>query len=617
MAVIKKRPEISLLLPRTIHPGGSFEACVVLQAAREVPLDWVRVELRGVEQATFGSGKNSRRKRHRLLHQRAELCGAQTLPAGKNELRCRIRLPADLPASFKGRRAAIRYEMVVRASIPWWPDARESFVVQVTPLPGSPRPQPARFASEGPHGTDPYLEGSLSSSVLWPGATLTGAVALSNVAYNRYRDVKLSLYGREAVASGWSSHESKVQRYELRVRPPGDHVEGRPIPFSFAIPAQLTPAYRAELSRLDWFFEVRAMIRLGSDLSLLLPMELVAAPESGAAREPTINAPPTVGSPRLQVLWRSVAAEVGLEQVGAQMQGRVGQRVSVKIRREHRGRKGLHLVAELRYPQLHLELQLRPATGLRKHLGGGVLTGDATWDRDNYLLGRNAPQLSDFIARLQPALRPFQLAQMDDTHLLVEHRGSGQKAAALRAFAGQVVELARALEGALGAIVPPGAPGLDWDLPAWKACARRLSGALETARMAVPEGSLDGQPASLVSAWLVGDADEEPLGTTELSLRHGAALGSALELTMDRDTDGLRWARGGAPVALDQISELTVEARTQLEALAARVGALTLSPETIRASIPGLLLDPAPGLEALDAAARLGLLLRRSAGPYR
>ncbi len=590
---------------------------MVLKAAREVPLDWVKVELKGVEQATFGSGKHSRRKRHQLLNLRAELSGARTLKPGKTELRCRFRLPADLPASFKGRRAAIRYEMTVRASIPWWPDAREAFVVQVTPQPGSPQQQPARFASEGPSGTQPYLEGSLSSNVLWPGATLTGAVALSNVAYNRYRDVKLSLYGREAVASGWSSHESKVQRYELRVRPSGEHVEGQPIPFSFAIPAHLSPAYRSELSRLDWFFEVRATIRLGSDLSLLLPMALQAAPDPGAARESTISAPPTVGSPRLQELWRGVASEVGLEQVGGEMRGRVGQRVGVRVRREHRGRKGMHLVGELRYAELHLELQLRPATGLRKHLGGGVLTGDAPWDRDNYLLGRNAPQLSGFIARLQPTLRPFALAQMDDVHLEVEHRGTGQKGPALRQFAQQVVALAQALDGALGAIPPPAAPGLDWDLPAWQACARRLSGALETARMAVPEGSLDGQPVSLVTVWQTGDEDDAPLCTTELSLRHGAALASALELTMDRDSDGLRWARGGAAVALDQISELTVEARAQLEALASRVDALELSHETIHASIPGLLLDPAPALEALDAAARLGLLLRRSAGPYR
>jgi Arrestin (or S-antigen), N-terminal domain len=617
VALVKKRPKISLLLPRAIHPGGNFEACVVLKAAREVPLDWVKVELRGVEQATFGSGKHSRRKRHRLLHLRADLCAATTLRSGRTELRCRFRLPADLPASFKGRRVKIRYEMTVRASIPWWPDARESFVVQVTQQPGSPQPRPARFASEGPSGKQPYLEGSLSSNVLWPGAMLTGAVALSNVAYNRYRDVKLSLYGREAVASGWSSHESKVQRYELRVRPPGEHVEGQPIPFAFAIPAHLSPAYKAELSRLDWFFEVRATIRLGSDLTLLLPMELQAAPEAGSESAAPISAPPSVGSPRLQELWRGVAAEVGLEQVGSQMQGRAGQRVSVMIRREHRGRKGMVLVGELRYPQQHLELQLRPATGLRKHLGGGVLTGDEPWDKDNYLLGRNAPQLSGFITRLQPTLQPFDQAQMDDTRLVVEHKGSGQKAPALRQFAQQVVALGRALDGALAAIPPPGGPGLDWDLPAWQACGRRLSGALETARMAVPEGSLDGQPASLVTTWQTGDEDDEPLCTTELSLHHGAALASALELTMDRDSDGLRWARGGAAVALDQLSELTVEARAQLEALAARVGALELSHETIHASIPGLLLDPAPALEALDAAARLGLLLRRSAGPYR
>jgi hypothetical protein len=56
-----------------------------------------------------------------------------------------------------------------------------------------------------------------------------------------------------------------------------------------------------------------------------------------------------VGSARLELLWETVARHTGCEPEGTTMRTTVGS-VSVDVRREHRGRDGVYVVGELRYP---------------------------------------------------------------------------------------------------------------------------------------------------------------------------------------------------------------------------------------------------------------------------
>ena len=74
---------------------------------------------------------------------------------GAPELRTRVNLSAELPASWTGDRLAIEYLAKIHADIPWWPDKRVAFVIALARPPaerpersmGQTRTRPTVFVS--------------------------------------------------------------------------------------------------------------------------------------------------------------------------------------------------------------------------------------------------------------------------------------------------------------------------------------------------------------------------------------------------------------------------------------------------------------------------------------
>lgn len=616
MALLKTKPKINLMMQREILPGGAYGAQVVMQASRDVPVDWINVRIDGEERATVGAGEHQRVLRRRLLSLGAELSGKRTLPRGRTELAFRFEVPPGLPPTYRGRSCATEYVATVHASIPWWPDAKgsfEMFLSQPGPA-GSVKPEPVLFSSDpgGPAASEPHVEGSLASSVIVPGGTVEGALALNNVAANPYSGVELDLVGtehiRDARAGALAVGRVDALRYGLEIAL-SSPVEGASIPFRFRVPAELAPSHDAGLWTLSWALEVRVKLRWRADLLLRVPVVVVpaAAGRGGAAGSRLdFRAPPSVGSERVEKVWRSVAAELGLVPETGALRGRQGQ-VDYEVRREHRGRLGVFLVARLTYPSLELDLRVEPRRTLLDRWARQALPAlePGVWDPRHGLRARDPGQAAAVGRRLGPALRQFTGARLDDDEALVERQGSGQRRQKLVEFVVAVRGLAAAIEEARASIPPPLA--MAGGLEPWRAFAAQLGGVLETARMIV-QGHFHAMPVELRTEWTPDGRPER----TVLALVPNATIAAENEIHLA--------SGNGAPLAPDLIAGASIpgSARALVEAIAGG-GALAfdLTGQELRLALPAPILDPAPLAGRLVQMTQLCELVRSAKGPFR
>ena len=608
MALLKTRPKVRLRVPNEIRPGEAFTATVLLDCKREVPVEFVKVRLHGLETWTVGSGKHSTTRKHVLVNLGAQLSGERTLSAGRHELPVKIPLPKDLPPSFQGRSGRIEYELAVHVSVPWWPDRRSEFEIHVVPDEvQSPPMSPQIYSSrvEGPADREAHAEMSVSSSWTRAGEVVRGAFALSNVAHNRYSEATVGLVGTEVLYNGPHTYrELEYLRYRVRVGIE-EAAEGEMLPFQFRLPPDAmsqiarkrAPRNRNGLVSLRWELELRVGIRWGRDLVLRVPFEVF--PKSKKPGDaPARLAPPIVGSDRLKELWQRIGQPHGLA-YGMQTLTREFDQTHLTIRREHLGRDGIHLIAELRYPDLHLALEIEPAKGLK--MLGGVQVGHDDWDRAHHVLARDPAQAIALLKDLVPRMAGPTVRRMDDQQLLLSFRDAGQKPAVLRKFVASAVRLAEHIEVVRRRLPPPS--GLVSALPEWQDLATRISGALETARMRIT-----GQAGALATEVRVAfDKKGNPMHTW-LSVAPSTPL----------DEEHLfQWDKSSGDIAAPRSGEAGELIR------AAANGAEELSIDRERVSVKLGLLGIDPGVRAvsveqkLSRIARLVQVLRGEAGPYR
>jgi hypothetical protein len=499
--------------------------------------------------------------------------------------------------------------MTVRASIPWWPDAKRRFVLVVARPGGdaerAQRPILVSSAPEGPHGKEPHAELSLADTRLFPDGVLSGAVALRNVSFARYTGVELALVAREIARVRNARDVKEIARYDfpLQIETPQ---EAEPIPFLLRVPRDVVPTMREELFEVSWFIEVRGRRLLGKDLHFAVPVVMASAPGGQSeSRERERRAPPVVGSERVRALWTGVGEPLGLSFADDRLTGRVGD-TEVRIFREHRGAKGPHMVAELRYPSFELGLDGGLVSGFRRIFRDNpVRLGDSQWDRAHYLTGRHHEQVEAFARVLRPALAKARVADLGDTCMVLDRPGAGLSRDSIAALAESAMAIARLIPLARDAIPPP--PGFD--LESWWRLARALDGKLELARMVV-QGNLDLEPVEVTTLW----SDKLAL-ETRLELRPRRGIDP-------RHSDSfVRPESAGAPLVSRQTDakpeHLAEDARTCVLALLERALALAITAEAITLGFPAPLSDATPVERALPDLARLAELMRVGRGAYR
>lgn len=599
MAILKHRPRVRLRTRSEVIAGQPIDAVVLLRTKRQVPIESLDAVLIGDEVFRRSGGRRV------LLQQHARLSGPTTLPKGGYEYPCFFELPEWVPPSHEGQAVRIAYRVGVHVSISWWPDRRTFFGIKVVQPPaggGHPPGRPVRLISRpaGMVGTEPYAELSLGSDCVAPGKMLAGAVALGNVRFNRYEGVTLSLMAREVLKSGGQA--GVAARYSLRLKL-SQPAEGEPIPFTMRIPWGLTPSFERPSWALVWALEVRVQMRSGSHPELVanIPLKMGPAESKEGEQGKLIQAPPSVGSPRLEQIWRSVGDELGLTVTEEGMYGALDD-VELWIRQEHRGRQGVYLVGELSYRSLHLDLTMHPARGLRRRLGGGVTLGlDADFDRKYYIIGREDRQVVALLTALRLALAPFTVQQMDDQRMVVDRRGSGQDRDALARFVTWVRELAKSLLAARWAIPPP--TSMAAAVPAWRELARRLGSDLELACMAV-FGTFAGQASEVKTIW----TRSRPT-CTRITLYPVYSINEAYHLSISA-------AQGGV-IDPDRITVLPEGAPPLVRELTRGAFSFGVDRKSVQVELEAPLLSPQPALDRLEALARLCKLLRPGGGPYR
>lgn len=595
---IKSRPAIRVYCPPEVKPGSEMVATIELDAKKPVPVEWVDARLEGNESVTIGSGNSATTRRHRHAALVGRISKARQLPAGVSQFRIRFAIPESAPPSYAGYRARSEWTISVRASIPWWPDARASFVVNVVVLPPARvEPRSYLFSSDpsGPKGSKPHMEASVADVHLTPGGVLAGALAVRNVSSNRYTGASVALVGIETRHIGRRVATAEAKRYSIRVplEPPR---EGERVPFRMRIPERVDPTCRGRHFNLSWQLELRAHVRFGRDLKLHVPC-VVLPPDAHSGTN--TEAPPAIGNDRVRAVWRAAAESTSVELDGGALRGRHAGS-ALEIEREHRGRDGIFLVATLRYADLGLHFDGGPATGFRRFLGSGVRLGHAGWDGAYYLSGRDETQVAAFGNVLVPALRELRVADVDDTHLVVELADAGDTLDTLVAFIADVQRVADAVAAGRKAIPAPRA--MRRAEPAWRQVAESLSGELELARMQV-RARVSGHAVRMATQW---DPEGHAI-STDLWVRPHSPVDEMFHLTR---TEAEGWKEGDPARAGNS-------ARHAFEQIASGARSLTLDERGLRVQLDAPLLDPRGEIARVRAMTELMDELRTTGAGFR
>jgi hypothetical protein len=467
-----------------------------------------------------------------------------------------------------------------------------------------PEDKPLLFSSnpEGPSSREPHVEGSLASAVYDQGSVVNGALALGNVRWNDYRALDVGLVAVETITlPNHRPAEHDLSRYAIQL--PVDHPqEGASIPIRFRLPDSVPVTYLSTLWKLDWFFEVRAKIRWTADMHLRVPVSVFTPAGDSSSSHRVHQAPPSVGSERIERIWREVAEELSLDFDGRALSGRRGGG-RFEVWREHRGGQGVFMVGRVDFSSLQLHLKVDPhGNALLRHLRRGLPFVNEQWDRSHLVTGRDAAQVAAIGAALGEVLTRFDATHLEDDHALIESQGAGQTHQELLAFCRSVMLLLPLIENVRGELPPP--TSMAEGIEAWRNLAAQLHAPLETARMAVT-GELDGMAAEVITEWA---PEGQPL-QTRLAISPMVPVSSQYQVRLTQDSEGKidpsAWVLPTGAVR-DLAQEILSDAR-----------AFELSEQQIRLILSAPILDPTPLISRLRSLARLTVLLRPGAGPFR
>ncbi|MFT5356982.1 MAG: hypothetical protein ACI9KE_004209 [Polyangiales bacterium] len=613
-SLLKARPDVELLLPRELIPGREVSATIVLRCSKEVTVDAITVRFTGHETV--------HKQQKEFLRLSAEL-GGQTLPEGETRLPFRFAIPEGNPPSFLSTLARIRYAASVHVDIPWWPDRRTQFTLHVAAPPRpSPADSPHRYSTRpaGPSGTEAHAELSLTSQWARPGDIISGAFALSNVAYNNYGAATLRLASTETLNFGFRS-AAAGRSFTSRIE---DTAQGEAtmIPFRMRVPTTVTTGFgetrprSAGLFSVKWEFVLEVEVRRGRNLVMRIPFEIL--PLDPEAKPRPYQAPPVVGSNRTGELWQSVGQTHGFEMKGDELHKTLGQTRAI-VRREHQGNEGVFLLASFHFPSLGLGLEVERAGTLRRVVGGGITMGHKAFDAEYFVRARDDEQsrtsLEDAFCSQESALTTgdARLYTMDDETCVLSLADNGHSEEALGEILADANKALATLEELAAKVAPP--TGTADTLDEWEFLRARLGAALSIGSLCVSgdQGSVHVEVATVFGKDGRPDATQlrvtpsTPLDVSPFELKVGFAedLSSSFKGEVaQRLTAALS---GGAYFRLDT-ERLLLEFGSPL-GFPAETG-------------PGLFGD-AKDLDAASALLRVGHLVRvigllsGEAGPYR
>jgi hypothetical protein len=484
---------VRVLLARSpLEPGEPFDVDVLLTSRSETPTEFVDVSLIGEVSVAIPQGKTTATRQRRHVEEQRFRWTPGTLGVGEYRQRVRFVLPPWAPPSYRaaGGWCRVSYTLEAHVGIPMWIDRHAYFSLPLAAPPKMPAPGTQALVAtnvNGPSAGAMYIESSLDATQITPGEELRGDVSFANVLAKRIRRVTLSVVGTERTREPYNG-ANLVLRYTTTLIS-GAPPEGESFPFRFLLPREVWPSFDAGIFGLQWAFEVRADVILGSDVVLTIPIEVVRLP-------PNVEPPPRsrraapVGRQRLARLWAVVAQRTGLayDDPTATMIASRGA-VSITIAREaFEGTLGT--VAVYRYPHLGLDVRLGERgffDALTRHFS---LRNDQA-DKRFIVTGREHAQLEKFF---DPELVRYLLTatrvELDDDQCRIHVPGAASSASTLEAVARAAIAVMEVLDVAMKRIPPP-LVMVDC-VPAWRAFADRAGGRLELGRLFIHDASIGG-----------------------------------------------------------------------------------------------------------------------------
>lgn len=465
---MRRRPKVQLFLrPGVAVPGRELVAEVSLDSAAETPTSEVLVTLRGTETVTVHDGNHARSERREHVARQARF-GPKVLGKGRHWYTTRFAIPASAPPSYAGSAVSIEYELEVHVDIPWWPDRTVRYLVPVAPAskPASPaRPGVYCNTSGGPRGKDLYVELALDDLRIESGGVVSGAVSFANVGSARVRRVELCFHAQEHVRlrPGEAEYHREGRVWSTRIldRAP---TEGEAVSFRVRFPEDATPGFTSALARVEWKLAVVAVVSLGRDVRIEVPIEVVSAErgDERAGRRRRIGAVPPVGRERHALVLRGAAQRLELEVASTKDEIRGGfGAASFAIRLEHREGVGLFGVVDLSWVSLGIDLEVRERKWTDAFGGAGVVFGDTGFD-DRFQVQASDAALAAVLlaAEVRGALAAFDEVEIDDCGARLSRRASVQSADALATDLRPALDAARALAEARDRV--PGRDGAPY-----------------------------------------------------------------------------------------------------------------------------------------------------------
>ncbi len=568
MAIIKQRPAISLLAPAQVQTGQRFAARARLDCPAELEVDSVEVELVGLQVFYSQSQYGRHRSADHFCRARQRVRGRGKLAAGEHEFAVEFEIPERFAATYYGKHIRVEWELRVHVDIPWWPDARAGFTLGVVSGRSEPDRAPGNIWSsrpEGPPPKKPHVELSVGSTQIEPGGTLEGAVALANVEFNEYRGLEAALVGVERSSAGLMTNNVHVEvaRWRLPLESPK---ESEPVRFSLSLPRRLVPGFDMQRIGLAWFLRVDVDVAWALDPRVWVPVSVRVAPAKPLA---LTAAPLAVGNDRVEQIWKAAAESTGFNYLDGALRRESGH-TRVEVRREHRGRRGVHVVASLEYPDLGMDLG---------------------WTRRGGLEGRDPEQVSVVRDAVGDRLDRWGPAEVDDQRMIFELETPGQQLDPLVEFTREVFSIARRVDGVRGEIPAP--TSLADQVPRWRKAAAAVGGALRLSAMQI-SGSRDELRFELGVSFKPSGAPDH----LEVEVRPAVRLDARHHLD---------WREGAVAPELD-------ERAAELLSGASRV---CIDADRIAVSLDVKDAQIEDGVEALERMLGLARQLTGQIGPYR
>jgi hypothetical protein len=595
---MRSRPDLKLYLtPGIVEPGARLRAEAELVSRSTTPIDGVEFHLVGTERCHTGTSMvgNSpvpiyREVRHVDLVGRTP---ATTLEKGPHRVAVDFDLPANCPPAYRSAVTEIRYDLTVRVAIPWWPDRSERYAVHVLTAPSRASGEAGLYSTHaaGPQGKALYLEASLDSVVIDHAGGVRGAVSVANVSHHRIRRIDVALVVNEGPRDRTRA-ATEVIRYLVTVRE-GAPNEGEAMPFHIKIPETSTPSFLGSIVDVSWGLEIRAVVALGSDASLQIPIEVVRRAPDAPADSARLRRVPPIGRDRRALVWAEGARRGGLvnDDNEERMTLDLGGGAALAITLEQRKEGGLFYTAAVTWPRLGLDFGVTERRWLDAWSSGGI-TLDVPGFHDRFTVrGREPAQVLAFLDEASAsALVFFDEAAVGDEGATLVEAGAAQSIEDLEAFVSRAIVTARTLAQGADRIPPPASMAAF--VPAWRAFAGALGGRLTLGDMAIHDAAFDQAPLRITTSW------------TE----KGAPSATEVRLPITSRDD----------VATTEES-LDPASRALLQSLKQQTTALVISAEMIVARVPAPLEDPASIEPLLIGLSRLARLLGggTSRGPYR